>query len=128
GLYRFRLGLSLRSQAILIQHVEEVSITAGVELVCAFELYATTRAEVGQYAVRNGGAELGLDVVAARRNALAGKGSVTIRHAGNEYGNAVHKSHARPQGAFGIKARCFFRAHGQVVEHDFSATVFQGVY
>ena len=62
------LGLAdlLRRQPGALEHVEEVGVAAGVELVGAVELDAALREQVGQHAVDDGRAELRLDVVADR--------------------------------------------------------------
>src|SRR5690606_22247537 len=112
-------------QTTLVQHIEEVGITPGIELVGSLKLHAPACEQVCQYAVRDGGAQLCLNVVANQRNALASKALCPFRVTCNEHGNAVHKSHARAQGTLGIEACGLFRSHRQIVEHDFGATVLQ---
>ena len=65
------LGDLLRAQSGPVEHVEEIGIAAGVELVRAIELDAAIGEELGERPVHDGRAELRLDVVADGGNASA---------------------------------------------------------
>src|SRR5579883_528821 len=64
-----RLGYLLRSDALALQHVLEIGVTAEIELVGAVEPHAALAKQIGEQAMQDGGADLALDVVADDRKA-----------------------------------------------------------
>ena len=66
---RLRLRDLLRLQPLALEHVLEVHVAAEVQLVRAVDRDAAVLEQAGEHAVRDGGADLALDVVADDRHA-----------------------------------------------------------
>src|SRR5580693_4171281 len=65
----FGLGELLRLQSLALQHVEEVGIPSGIELIGPVEGHATVGEQPRERAMDDGRANLALDVVADYRQA-----------------------------------------------------------
>ena len=99
------------------EHVEEVGVAAGVELVGAVELDAALGEQVGQHAMDDGGAELRLDVVADERHAGAAEALGPSAIAGDEDRDAVDEGDAGLERAFGVELGRLLAADRQIVQH-----------
>jgi len=95
GLNGFRFGFFLRGQAMSVEHIEKISVAAGIELVSPFQLDTTLLEQVGQYAVGNGRPNLRLDVITDNRNILCLKTLGPYGIAGNLLINATLASNAQ---------------------------------
>src|SRR3546814_14565641 len=76
---------------LAVGHVEEVGVSAGVELIGPVQTHAALVEQVGQHPVDNRRAKLRLDVVADDRNACLGETLRPYRIAGDEDGDVVHE-------------------------------------
>ncbi len=92
---------NIRSQPVAVQHIEEIGIASGVELIGAFEFDSALAEEIGQCAVSNGGAELSFEVVAQNGKALLFESPGEVGIARNEDWNAVDECHAGVECALG---------------------------
>ena len=112
------LEIFLLDKPAAVQHVQEVGVAAGVELVGGVELDAAVLEQPGQGAVDDRRADLGLDVVADAGQALLleslGPGGV----ADDEDRDAVDERHARVQGGLGVELGGLLRADRQIVHQD----------
>ena len=104
-----------------IEHVQEIRVAPGIELVGPFQLYAALFEQFGQHAMCDRGPQLGFDVVADQRQPGLFESSRPLRVAGDEYGNVVHKSGPGAEGAFGIKPGRLLGTHWQIIHDDFGS-------
>ena len=123
GGHRLGLGDLLRLEPLALQHVHEVHVAAEVQLVGAEQLHPAVLEQLGQHAVRDGGADLGLDVVADDRHAGPGELRGPLRIGGDEHRQRVHEGDARVDRALGVVAVRLLRAHRQVADEDLGAAV-----
>ena len=86
------------SQPLALEHVLEVHVAAEVELVRAVDRDAAVLEEAGEHAVRDGGADLALDVVADDRDAGVGELLRPLGVAGDEHRDRVHERRRRRRG------------------------------
>ncbi len=63
GLNSLCLGYFLGGKATAAEHVEEIGVATGIELISTLQLDATFLEQIGQRAVNDGCAHLGLDVI-----------------------------------------------------------------
>ncbi len=108
GLNGFGLGLFLARESIVVEHIEKIRVSAGIELIGPLQLDTPFRKQIGQGSVGNRGPELGLDVVSHDGEALGFESRGKFRIAHNEYRNAVHEADARLKSAFGVETRGLF--------------------
>src|SRR6266545_5300208 len=111
---RLGLGDLLGLQPIALQHVLEVHVPTEVELVGAVDGDTAVLHQAGEHAVHDGGADLGLDVVADDRHAGRGKPLGPIRRAGDEHRQAVHEGDLGSERLGGVVAGRLLGAHRQV--------------
>ena len=91
-LHRFGLGRFLRGKPAPVEHVQEIGIAAGVELIGALDFYATLAKEIDDGAVQNGRAHLRFDVVADDRQIFVRKAFCPDRIAGDKDRDVVDES------------------------------------
>ena len=60
---RFGLGFLLGCQSVAVEHVQKISVSAGVELISAFQFDAAFLEQIHQGTMGNRGAQLRLDVI-----------------------------------------------------------------
>lgn len=63
GLNSLCLGYFLGGKATAAEHVEEIGVATGIELISTLQLDATFLEQIGQRAANDGCAHLGLDVI-----------------------------------------------------------------
>ena len=117
GRHRVGLAYLLGFEPRALQHVVEIGVAAEVELVGAQHLDAAVREEAGQHAVRNGGAHLGLDVVADDGQAVLAEPLRPVARTGDEDRDAVHEAASGLQDLLHVPLRGFLAAHGQIAHH-----------
>src|SRR4029450_3383904 len=98
------LGDLLGLQPAALQHVHEVHVAAEVQLVGAVDVDAAVLHQPAQHAVDDGGADLGLDVVADDRHPGPGEALGPLGAAGDEHRQAVHEGDAGLEGLLGVVA------------------------
>ena len=123
--HRLGLGDLLRLEPLALQHVHEVHVAAEVQLVGAEQFDPAVLEQLGQHAVRDGGADLGLDVVADDRDAGAGELGGPFRVRGDEHRQRVDEGDVRVDRALGVVAVRLLGADGQVGDHDVGAGLAQ---
>ena len=96
------LGNLLGFQARALQHVHEVHVAAHVELVRAVQTHATILEQTGEHAVRDGGADLGLDIVADDRHTGITELLSPFRIGCDEHRQAVHERASGVHGGLGV--------------------------
>src|SRR5262245_58971768 len=121
ALHRFRLRHPLRRRAVVAQHVEEVGISADVELIGSVEHHAAVGEELSERAVHDGGADLGLDVVADDGDRAALELGCPLGVGHDEHGDAIDEGHTRFQAGARVVLGCPLAAHGEVVHHHLGA-------
>ncbi len=123
-----RLGLRdlLRLQALALEHVHEVHVAADVELVGPVDGDAAVLEQLREHAVRDGRADLALDVVADDRDAGVLELLRPLRGAGDEDGQRVDERDLGVDGALGVELRGLLRADGQVADEDVDLGLAQG--
>src|SRR4029077_10815898 len=119
----FGLGSFLRAQPGPAEHVEEIGVTAGVELIGALHFHAALPEKVDNGAVEHGRAQLRFDVVADDRQIFVSKSFRPNRIARDKDGNIVHKSASRLERAAGVKPRRLVGADRQIIDHDFGGGI-----
>ena len=120
---RLRLGDLLGLQALAFQHIVEIHVAAEVQLVGMVQVNPALLEQGGQDAVRNGGANLALDIVADDRQAAFGKTLLPVRLGSNEDRDAVDETAAGFQNLFHIPLGGFFRTNRQVADHHIGLRV-----
>jgi hypothetical protein len=68
-----RLGNLFRFEALAFEHVHEIGVAAEIELIGAIEPHAAFAEQIGENAMRDGGADLRFDVVADDRQPRSSK-------------------------------------------------------
>ena len=104
-----------------VQHVEEVGVAAGVELVRAVERDAAVGEELREHAVHDGGADLRLDVVADDRDAAPLELGRPLRVRHDEDRDAVDEGDARLEAGPRVVLGRLLAADGQVVDQYLGA-------
>src|SRR5674476_1050256 len=105
-------------KALALEHVEEVGVSAYVELAGTLELDAALAHKTSEDAVHDGGADLALDVVADDRHAGLDEALLPVRLAGEEHRDAVDHGAAGGEDLLRIPLGGLFAADGEVVDHD----------
>ena len=125
GGHRLGLGDLLRLEPFALQHVHEVHVAAEVQLVGAEQLDPAVLEQLGHHAVRDGGADLGLDVVTDDRHAGLGELRGPLRVGGDEHRQRVHEGDMRVDRALGVEAVRLVRTDRQVGDQDVGAGLAQ---
>src|SRR5487761_2599964 len=99
---RVRLADLLALETFPLGHVEEVGVAAEVQLVRAVEADAAIHEEAGHHAMRDGRADLALDVVADDRKAFRGEPALPVGLAADEDRDRVDEADAGLQGLLGV--------------------------
>ena len=97
------LGNLLGFQARTLQHVHEVHIAAHIKLVRAVQAHATIFEQAGEHAMRDRGADLGLDVVTDDRHAGITELLSPLRIGGDEHRQTVHERASGIHGGLGVR-------------------------
>src|SRR5438477_5203638 len=122
---RFSLGSFLRGQPGPAEHVEEIGIAAGVELIGALDFHAPLPEKIDNRAVEHGRAQLRFDIVADDRQIFVGEPLCPNRITGDEDGDVVYKSDSGFERAAGVKPRGLIGADRQIIDHDLGGGIFQ---
>ncbi len=125
GLQRFRLGALFRSQAVAVEHVQEIRVAPDVQLVGPFQLDSPVLEKVRQDAVYDGRPYLGFDVVADEREPVFLETLRPQRIAGDENGHVVDEAGSGLKGAFRVKLRSGFRSYRKIIQQDFGPGITQ---
>ena len=120
-----RLGDLLGGQPLTFEHVQEVGVSAKVQLIGPFQPDAAVLEQPGQDPVHDGGAHLGLDVVADDRNATLFEAAAPVRLAGKEYRHAIDEGAAGVEDLLGVPLHGFLAADRKVVHDDVGPGLFQ---
>src|SRR5205807_8329902 len=115
----------LRGEPAPIQHVEEIGVAAGIELIGAFDFYAALAEEIDDGAVENRRAHLRFDIVADERQVLIFEALYPGGIARDENRDVIDEAEPGLERTGGVKARGFFRADRQIIRHDLRAGVAQ---
>ncbi len=112
------LGDFFTGEAAAFEHIEEVGVTADIELITRIDRHAALLGEFHQDAMRDGGAELRFHIVAddGKSRSLESSGPHGI--AADENGDAIDHRHAGFKAGFGIKFRPLLAADREVVHED----------
>src|SRR6476620_5167794 len=121
------LGDLLGLQAVALEHVLEVHVAADVQLVRAVQGDAAVLEQLGHDAVRDGGTDLALDVIAHDRHARGGELVRPLLGAGQEDRQGVDERHAGIDRALGVELGGLLGADRQVADHDVNLGVLEGL-
>ena len=121
-----RLGELLGLQAVALEHVLEVHVAADVQLVRAVQHDAAVLEQLREHAVRDGGADLRLDVVADDRDTGGLELRGPLRVGRDEDGQRVDERDAGVDGALGVVLRGDLGPDGQVADEDVGTGLAQG--
>ena len=108
----------LRVEALALEHVEEVHVSADVELRGVGELDAALVEQTGELAVDDRRADLGLDVVADDRQAGLGEALVPVVLAGDEDRQAVDEADAGRERLLDVPLGRLLGADRQVADEN----------
>ena len=125
GLNGLGLGSFLRTEAGPTQHIQEVGVAAGVELIGALDFDAAFPEKIDNGAMKHGRAELRFDVVPDDREIFVGKTFRPSRIAGDENGNIVDESDTGFERAARVKLGRLFRTDREVIDHDLGGGIFE---
>src|SRR5439155_25760537 len=95
--YCIRLANLLRLQAVALQHIVEVGVSADIELHRTLQLHPAFPEEARQHAMDNGGSDLALDIVADQWQIGFLEALLPVLLTCNKDRNAVDKPYARPR-------------------------------
>ena len=123
----FGLRNFFRGEPAAIQHVQKISVAAGVQLIGAFELYAAFAEKIDNHPMQNRCAQLRFDVVANHRQIFIGEAFGPDRIAGDEDRDVVDETKSGLERATGVEAGRLFGADRKIIDHEFRAGVFQFV-
>ena len=112
-LHGFGLRFFLRSEPAAVQHVQEIGVAAGVELIGALDLHSAFAEEIDDRAVQDGRAHLRLDVVADERQIFFLETLRPDRIAGDENRDVVDQREPGFERAADVKARRFLAPTGK---------------
>src|SRR5438128_3886400 len=121
ALHRLGLRAPLGAGARVVQHVEEVRVAAGVQLVRPVEHDAAIVEQLGQHAMNDGRPELRLDVVTHDRDAAALELAGPLRIRDDEHRDAVHERHPGLEAGARVVLGCRLAADREVVDHHLGA-------
>jgi len=124
-LHGFGLGRFLGSEPGPAEHVEEIGVAAGVELIGALNFDAAFAEKIDNGAMEHGRAELRFNVVADDRQIFVGKPFRPDRIAGDENGDVVNERDAGFECATGVKFDRFFGTDGEIIDHDLGGGILQ---
>lgn len=119
----FGLGRFLRGQPGPAEHVEEIGVAAGVELVSTLDFDAALPEKIDNGAMKYGRAELRFDVVSDDRQIFIGETFRPDRVAGDKNRNVVHESDSGLKSAAGIEAGRLIGTDREIVHHDLGGGV-----
>ena len=119
------LGNLLGFQTLALKHVHEVHVAADIELVRAVEAHATVLEQAGEHTVRNGRANLALDIVADDRQTGLAELVSPLRVGGDEHWQAVHERAAGIDGGLGVSLVSLLGTNRQVADEDVGLGVAQ---
>jgi len=118
----FGLGDLFRLEAIALEHVEEVGIAPGVELICPIDPHPSIAEKPDQCPVHDRRTDLALDIVADDRDAGVAKLLRPMRVRGEEHGNAIDHGKPGHRGTPGRNAsHRLLRADRQIAQQDLGA-------
>ncbi|MPM24258.1 hypothetical protein SDC9_70739 [bioreactor metagenome] len=122
-------GVVLGDMLALAAHheIDKVGVSGEIELVGLVDADAPVLKQLGQGPVDNGGANLGLPVVAQNGNARFGAAGGNRGVGGEKFGNAVHNAAARLFGAVHIESGGLGRTGGQVDQNDIHLIIDEGL-
>ena len=122
------LGDLLRLQTLALEHVLEVHVAADVELVGAVQRDAAVLEQLRHDAVRDGGADLALDVVADDRDAGVLELLGPLGVGGDEHGQGVDEGDARVDRALRVELVGVLGAHREVGHDDVGLRVLEDLH
>ena len=121
------LGELLRLEPLALQHVEEVGIPGGIELIGPIEGDATVGEKPRQRAMDDGRANLALDVVADDRQARVAEFLRPFRIRGEEDGHAIDHRNASLQARFCVMLDGRVGSDRQIAQQHLGARLAQGL-
>ena len=121
GAHRVGLGDLLGHEALALQHVVEVGVAADVQLAGPLEAHAAVHEELGEDPVDDGGAHLGLDVVADHGQAALLEPAPPVALARDEHGDAVDEAAARVEDLLHVPLGRHLAPDGEEIHHHVGA-------
>src|SRR5215471_3130919 len=121
----FGLGSFLRAEPGPAQHIEEIGVAAGVELIGAFDFDAALPEKIDNGAMKHSRTELRFDVVTNNGEVFVGKTFGPGRIAGDENGDIVDESDPGFERAAGIELGRLFRTDGEIIDHDLGGGILE---
>ncbi len=125
-------GVGLRDllglEAVTLEHVLEVHVAADVQLHGALQQDTAVLEELRHHAVRDGRADLRLDVVTDDRHAGLGELVRPLLGAGDEHREGVHEADLGVERALGVEAGGVLGTHRQVADQDVDLAVLQDLH
>ena len=116
ALYRLGLRALLRLEAASLQHVEEVGVSARVELIGAVEPDPAVGEKAAERAMDDGGPHLALHVVAHQRQSGVPEPVRPSGVGGEEDGHAVDERDPRVEARLRVVAYRLLRADGEIAD------------
>ena len=115
---RFGLGELLRLQAPAFQHVEEIGVATGVELIGTLQADAAIGEQASEAAMNDGGADLALDIVADDGESRIGKFLRPFRIGSDEDRYAIDHRYAGIEAGLRVVLDRLFRSDRQIAEQN----------
>ena len=123
----FGLGKLLRLEPLALQHVEEVGVAGGVELVGPVEGHAAVGEQPRQRAMHDGRADLALDVVADDRQSGVAELLRPFGIGGEEDRHAIDHRDARFEAGFRVMLDGLVGSDGQIAQQHLGARLAQSL-
>ena len=124
---RARFRKLFRLQTLPLQHIEEISIAAKIQLIGAIKPHSTLAEQICQHAVHDSRPHLALDIVADDWQPTLLEPPPPAGFGCDEYRDAIDKGAARFEAAFGVPLGGTLRADGKIGNDDISAAAAQNV-
>src|SRR5579864_1230724 len=125
GLNGLGLGSFLRAETGPAQHVEEIGVAAGVELVSALNLHATFAEKIHNRSMQHRGTELRFYIVPDDREIFVGKTFGPGRITGDENRDVVDETDPGFERAARVKFRSFLGTDREIIDHDLGRGIFE---
>ena len=127
-LNRFGFRLFLRSQSGSVEHVQEIRISPGIELIGPVQFDTAFFKQIGQHPVGNGRSQLGFDIVADHRDVFHCKPAGPFGSARNKNGDVIDEGDIGRQCTLRIEHRRLIRSHRHVIQQDFRTGILKDLY
>ncbi len=125
GGYSVGFGYLLALKSFTFEHIEEIGISAYIQLVGAVKSYTSVFVQTGHYSVKYSCAYLALDIISHDWKPAITEPLLPVWFACDENRYGVHKCATRIKYLFNIPLRCLFAADRQITDYHVGFCLFE---